>query len=175
MEQSISNIYKEEKPRLFNYIKSKISDFQEAEDILSEVFIQAIVNFNTLESIDNLLGWLYTVAKNKIVDSYRKKNRKIHFSEIDNQENLYQLLSIPGKDIIGKLRQQELIEIIIEEIEKLPPEQMEVLIEHELNGKSFREISRKTEVPLNTLISRKQYALKTLRQKLKKLSWRNYV
>lgn len=169
MEEKIIEIYKNESSKLLNYIRSRITPFEEAEDILQDVFLKALVNINTLQSIDNLIGWLYKVAKNKITDRYRKKRRgNIALNEIENYNSLEKLLIDPKSDVNNIVINDEMIEFIIRAIDELPDDQRYVFVEHEIERKPFKEISEDIGVSINTLLSRKSYAVSFLRRKLSK-------
>ena len=169
MEEKIIEIYKNESSKLLNFIESRINPLEEAEDILQDVFLKALMNINTLQSIDNLIGWLYKVAKNKITDRYRKKNRNnIALDEIEKDNSLKKLLIDPKSDINKIIINDEMIEIIIEAIDELPDDQRFIIVEHEIEKRSFKEVSADIGVSINTLLSRKRYAVSFLRRKLSK-------
>lgn len=171
--QTISKTFIKEKGKLFGWIRNRVSDSYEAEDILQDVFYQLSVGFQDLRTAENITSWLYRVAGNKIIDHFRKKkvkNFSTHDFYLDEED---ENLSI--SDILPAIEntpdELELHEILWERIEycldEMPEEQAEVFIMHELEDKSFREISSITGIGINTLLSRKRYAILFLRDRLK--------
>ena len=171
----IISAYKEEHSRLLGYIRKRIPGHIEAEDILQDVFYQLTVGFNDLRRIENLTAWLYRVADNRIIDLFRKKKHEtVSYSDNvregeDGPLTLEEILPSDGTMPYD----EELKEMIRETIERtlsaLPEEQRRIFIENEFEEKSFREISEKTGVGINTLISRKRYAVLELRKNLDEL------
>jgi len=164
--EKLEHIYRKEQKNLFSFINLRTGDREETEDILQEVFLQAAENLNVTEPINNLLGWLYTAARNRIIDWYRKKKNvvSIHTPVEDTTlENLIEDVGLPiEKDFIRRL----VLELLIEKIDELPDYQREVIISQAVRGKTFKEISKETGTAVNTLIARKRYALQTLKEKL---------
>ena len=167
MEKVIEQTFKKEKGRLLKFIRSKIYIEEDVEDILQEVFYKAIINSNVLESIDNLIGWFYTVTKNKIIDFYRKKRAPT--VSINNNENnliLEELIEDTVTDIEDDYIKSVVYDEIFEAINNLSIEQREVFIANEIEGKSFKELSKETGISINTLLARKRYAVINLKKKL---------
>jgi RNA polymerase sigma factor (sigma-70 family) len=173
--EKIGAVYIDERKRLLGYIRNRIPDRVEAEDILQDVFYQLTVGFNDIRRIESLTAWLYKVADNRITDLFRKKKPvNISYSEtakndgddpLSLEEILPSLGSTPEDDEI-----KELIWKTIEEtLSDLPREQRSVFVQNEFEEMSFKEISEKTGVGINTLISRKRYAVIALREKLNEL------
>lgn len=169
----ISEAYKKEKNRLLGYIRNRIPAGFEAEDILQDVFYQLTVGFNDLRRLESISAWLYRVAENRITDLFRrKKHRQSDFAENileDDQGPLTLSEILPAPALMpGDEELREMIWQIIETtLARLPEEQRSVFVENEFEDKSFREISETTGVPVNTLLSRKRYAVIALRQNLK--------
>lgn len=173
--KKITSAYKDEHNRLLGYIRRRIPASVEAEDILQDIFYQLTVGFNDIRRIDNLTSWLYRVADNRITDLFRKrKHATVSYDEAvtegdDGPLTLAELLPSVGSSPAD----EDLKELIWETIEKtlsdLPAEQRSVFIENEFEELSFREISEKTGVGINTLISRKRYAVLALRKNLDEL------
>ena len=171
----IGNVYRDERKRLLGYINNRISDKVEAEDILQDVFYQLTVGFRDIRSIGNLTAWIYKVADNRIIDLFRRKKPElISYSEnvkndddgpLSLEEILPSLGSTPEDDEIKEL----IWETIEETLSELPEEQGSIFVATEFDGKSFKVISEKTGIGVNTLISRKRYAVLALRVKLNKL------
>lgn len=166
MTRDLGNVYRRERPRLLRLIRSKIADPEEAEDILQEVFSQAIRNMNAGEAIDNLLGWLYTAAGNRIIDWYRRRKPAGRGDE-EGAGQLLEELPADSKVHLEKDFLRSLVtEALIEGIEALPEPQRRVVIMQALEGWTFREIAEMTDTSINTLIARKRYALRFLRKRL---------
>ena len=171
----INEVYKVERRRLLGYIRNKISDKLDAEDILQDVFYQLTVGFQDIKQIEQLTAWLYRVADNRITDLFRKK-KPVPFSRIepvmDNEDDPISL-----EDILPALgtspEEEEIKRLIWETIEKtlseLPKEQSSVFIAHEFDEVSFNKISKETGIGVSTLISRKRYAILALRESLNDL------
>jgi RNA polymerase sigma factor (sigma-70 family) len=167
LEKLIEQTFKNEKSRLIQFIRSKILLEEDVEDIFQDVFYKVVVNANILESIDNLIGWIYTVTKNKIIDFYRTKKKPT--VSINNNENnliLEELIEDTVIDIEDDFLKSVLYDEIIEAINDLPDEQKKVFIENEIEGKTFKELSKETGVSINTLLARKRYAVLNLKKKL---------
>ena len=171
----INEVYKVERRRLLGYIRNKISDSLDAEDILQDVFYQLTIGFQDIRQIEQLTAWLYRVADNRIIDLFRKK-KPVPFSRIEPEKD-DEDGPISLEDILPDLgtspEEEELKRLIWETIEKtlseLPGEQSSVFIAHEFDEVSFNEISKKTGIGVNTLISRKRYAVLALRERLNDL------
>ena len=169
----ISGTYKKEKGKLLRYIKNKIPVGVEAEDILQDVFYQLTVGFNDIRRIENITAWLYRVAENKITDLFRKKK----FSQASLADKIAEdeqgpltlgdILPAETLDPYDEELNEMIWKIIRKTLDVLPEEQRSIFVENEFEEISFREISEKTGIAVNTLISRKRYAVIALRQNLK--------
>ncbi len=166
MVQSLEGAYRKERHNLLKFIRSKIADAEEAEDILQDVFFQAVQNLNVTQPIENLMGWLYTITRNKIIDLYRKKKYKTISLHESNAVSLDALLKDSGVDLEKDFIRTQVMESLIESIEELPEDQRDAFIMQAVEGRTFKEISELTGIPINTLIARKRYALKFLRKRL---------
>jgi RNA polymerase sigma factor (sigma-70 family) len=173
--EKISSAYNTERKKLLGYIRNRIPGGVEAEDILQDVFYQLTLGFRDLERIENLTAWLYKVTNNRIIDLFRKK-RPVSISYVETgRESEDGPLSL--SDILPALgsapEDEELKEMIWDTIEEvlndLPEEQRDVFIAHEFEDMGFKEISETTGVGVNTLISRKRYAVIALRKGLEEL------
>jgi RNA polymerase sigma factor (sigma-70 family) len=173
--ERIGNVYQQERSRLLGYISKRISNRIEAEDILQDVFYQLTIGFRDIRRIENLTAWIYTVADNRIIDLFRKK-KPVSISygnNISDDEDG----PISLEDILPSLgpapEDEEIREMIWKTIEatlaELPEEQRSVFVANEFEELSFKEISEKTGVLVNTLISRKRYAVLALRETLNEL------
>jgi len=167
--KDITHIIKSMSRRLLGFIKKRVSSPEDAEDILQEVFYQYAGN---AANINQAASWLFTVANNKITDSYRKKKLPLaddiftssttDEGSFDWKEILLQSDTNPESDYLRNIFWEEL-QLALDE---LPTEQREVFIEHEMNGVSFKELEAITGVSVATLISRKRYAVLHLRERL---------
>jgi len=173
--QHISDTFNREQGKLLGFIRRRVPDSYEAEDILQDVFYQLTVGFREIRAIENLTSWLYRVAGNKIIDRFRKKKPDnfsyYEYSGIADEEPITLSELLP--DIHKSPEEEELRELIWEEIQlalkEMPEEQAEVFVLHEFEDKNFKEISAATGLSVNTLLSRKRYAVLFLREKLKPL------
>jgi RNA polymerase sigma factor (sigma-70 family) len=171
----IGAVYMDERKRLLGYIRNRIPDRVEAEDILQDVFYQLTVGFNDIRRIESLTAWLYKVADNRITDLFRKR-KPVNISYSDNAKNdddgpltleeiLPSLGSTPGDEEVKEM----IWEAIEETLSDMPEEQRNVFVATEFDELSFKEISLKTGIGINTLISRKRYAVLALRERLNEL------
>lgn len=173
--EKIGAVYIDERKRLLGYIRNRVPDRVEAEDILQDVFYQLTIGFSDIRRIETLTSWLYKVADNRITDLFRKKKTlRIDFRDkaknddegpLSLEEILPSLGSTPEEEEIKEM----IWEAIEETLSGLPDEQREVFIANEFDDMSFKEISEKTGIGINTLISRKRYAVLALREKLNEL------
>ena len=178
-DQRISEVVERERSRLRNFIRQRVADREDAEDILQDVFYELVEANRLLMPIDHVTGWLFRVARNRIVDLFRKKKPDT-FSEIaaiNGEEEMLQLEDLlPSLDagpealyFRGLLLDE--LELAIEE---LPDDQREVFVAHEFEGRSFKEIAAATGAGMNTLLSRKRYAVLHLRERLQSV-YREFV
>jgi RNA polymerase sigma factor (sigma-70 family) len=166
-----------EKDRLLSFIRNRVSSTEEAEDILQDVFYQFVAGFDTIESLDRVTSWLFSVARNKIIDRYRRDASRPQRTDLslqlgqdeDTPITLQEILPDLGNTPEDKYFREMIWETIMEALEELPAEQREIFILNEMEEKGFREISEETGVSINTLLSRKRYAILALRKKLQKL------
>ena len=171
-DRKISAAVRREAGRLRNFIRRRVQDAAEAEDILQEVLYELVAAHRLTQPIEQAGAWLMRVARNRIIDRFRKKraepfsNSPLLVDDEDGGSTLEDLLpSIePGPE--GEAIRQVLLEQVEEALDDLPPEQREVFIAHELEGASFKELSARWGVSVNTLLSRKRYAVLALREQL---------
>ena len=172
--RQISGIVAEQGLRLRNFIRRRVPDPRDAEDILQDVFYELVEANRLLMPIEHVTGWLFRVARNRITDLFRKK-KPVPFSDVTVEDQDGELMQfedlLPSPDAgpealyVRKLLLEEL-EVALSE---LPQEQREVFIAHELEGRSFKELSAETGVSVNTLLSRKRYAVLHLRLSLESI------
>jgi RNA polymerase sigma factor (sigma-70 family) len=173
-DQQISEVVKREQSRLRNFIRRRVPDPRDAEDILQEVFYELVEANRLLMPIDHVTGWLFRVARNRISDLFRKKRRE-SFSdtavadEADELLRLEDLLPSPDAGPEALYARIVLLDELELAIDELPREQREVFVAHELEGRSFKEMAAQTGVSINTLLSRKRYAVLHLRQRLQSI------
>ena len=171
---TIEKTFQKEKKRLLGFIKKRVSDNDDAEDILQDVFYQFIQSFTALEPIEKISSWLFRVAKNKIIDKYRKK-KPDNFSKYDNQSGPDSSLNLlnfiyDAKQNTDQVYLRSLVwDALSQALDELPENQKLVFVWHEIEGRDFKEISAMTGDPVNTLISRKRYAVVHLREQLQHL------
>ena len=172
MARNLEQTYRRERTNLLGYIRSRVSSPEDAEDILQEVYTQAIRTIDAANPVDNLLGWLYKSASNRVIDWYRKKKRQtvsLH-AQTDREDEsglpLEQLLVDSGIDVETGFIRKLIIEGLTESIDQLPPEQRDVFIRQAVNGETFKEIAADTGMSINTLLARKRYAVKFLQKRL---------
>lgn len=166
--RDIEKVISENQGKLFNFIRKSVTD-AEAEDILQDVFFQLTEAYQLMKPIENTTAWMYRVARNKITDLFRKKKPDYVDMREKPDEEETRFLSIvnttyPNPD--DEMLRQYLVEEIEHAIDALPQNQQEVFVQHEIEGLSFKEISEKNGASVNTLLSRKRYAVIALREKL---------
>jgi len=164
--QRLEKVYRSERNSLLGFIRSRTGSLEEAEDLLQDVFFQAIRAASVTEPIENVVGWLYTIARNKIIDRYRRRKNDVSLQQEREDITLEELLADSGINIEKEFIRRAVMDALIEALEELPPEQRDAFIQQAIEGKTFREISEQSGVPLNTLIARKRYAVQFLRKRL---------
>ncbi len=171
-DQRISEIVRRERSRLLNFIRRRVPDPGDAEDIVQEVFYRLVEANRLLMPIEHITGWLFQVARNRITDLFRKKVPE-NFSDIEFEDDN----GLPFEDILPSLdagpeaeyARNVLLQELKHALSELPKEQRDVFVAHELEGRSFKELAEKTGVSVNTLLSRKRYAVLHLRERLRKV------
>lgn len=170
----ISEIIAEERARLRNFIRRRVPDPADVEDIVQEVFYELVEANRLLMPIDHVTGWLFRVARNRITDLFRKQ-KPATFSETGIAKEDGDVLQIedllPSSDAGPEALyvRHTLLDELELALDELPAEQREVFIAHELEGRSFKELSAESGVNVNTLLSRKRYAVLHLRERLKSI------
>jgi len=173
-DRQISDVIAEERSRLRNFIRKRVANDADVEDLLQEVFYELVEANRLLMPIEHVTGWLFRVARNRITDLWRKK-RPENFSDAaleDEDGELLQLEDLLPSPAAGP-EALYVRNVLLEELEfaldELPDEQRDVFVAHELEGRSFKELSRESGVSVNTLLSRKRYAVLHLRQRLQSI------
>jgi len=170
-DERISEVVQRERSRLRNFIRRRVPDPGDAEDVLQDVFYALVEANRLLVPIEHVTGWLFRVARNRITDLFRKK-RPDNFSDVaigENDDELMQLedlLPSPDAGPDALYARAVLLDELEAALEELPEQQREIFVAHELEGRSFKEISAETGVSVNTLLSRKHYAVLHLRERL---------
>jgi len=174
-DQRISEAIEREQSRLRNFIRKRVADQGDAEDLLQDVFYELVEAYRLMKPIEQVTAWLYKVARNRITDLFRKKKREVPGSEpavgTENGQELQweDLLPSPDAGPESAYARSVLLEELDAALDELPKEQREVFIGHELAGYSFKELAAQTGVSVNTLLSRKHYAVQHLRQRLQSI------
>jgi RNA polymerase sigma factor (sigma-70 family) len=167
---------KRERRRLFEFIRKRVPETEDAEDIVQEVFSELTQSLRMDTVIDRVSGWLYRVARNKIADLFRRRRTesleaRYEGKNDDGEEGLglNDLLPDPSAGPEANYARRVIMSELMEALDELPEEQRWVFIENEIEERSFRELAEESGVPLNTLLSRKRYAVLFLRERLKDL------
>ena len=171
-EASLTRTVRSEQNRLLNFIRKRVRTEEDAEDVLQDVFFQLAANDSITEPIEQITAWLFTVARNKIIDWYRKKRPASLPAAAGEEEmplNLEQILFDPTQDPDKVYARSLVWTELADALDDLPEAQRQVFIMHELEGRSFKEIAALTGEPINTLLSRKRYAVLLLRERLQEL------
>lgn len=170
-DQRITEVVAREQSRLRNFIRRRVPDPRDAEDVLQDVFSRLVEANRLLMPIDHVTGWLFRVARNRITDLFRARRREnLGEAEVAGDGGdllqLEDLLPSPDAGPEALYARGVLLEELELAVEELPDEQREVFVAHELEGRSFKEIAAETGVSVNTLLARKRYAVLRLRQRL---------
>ncbi len=173
--ERLSETIGRERGRLRNFIRKRVADEAEAEDILQDVFYELIEAYRLMKPIEQASAWMFRVARNRIVDFFRKKKAvPMSYPAQGDSEghevgSLEELLPSPDAGPEAAYARSLLLEELEAAIEELPQEQRQVFIAHEIEGRSFKELSAETGVSVNTLLSRKHYAVLHLRERLQSI------
>ena len=171
-DQRISEAISRDRPRLRNFIRKRVADVADAEDILQDVFYELVEAYRMMKPVEQVTAWLFQVARNRITDLFRRKNREESRTEpatvAEDGEVLLleELLPSPDAGPEAAYARSVLLEELDHALDELPEEQREVFVGHELMGYSFKELSAQSGVSVNTLLSRKHYAVLHLRKRL---------
>lgn len=174
-DQQISDTFEREKPRLRNFIRRRVADRSDAEDILQEVFYELIEAYRMMKPVEQVTSWLFRVARNRITDLFRGNRRKAGREASEPASGTGADLQwedlLPSHDAgpEAAYARSVLSEELEAAIDELPEDQREVFVAHEVMGYSFKEIAEQTGVGVNTLLSRKRYAVLQLRERLQSI------
>jgi RNA polymerase sigma factor (sigma-70 family) len=171
-DQQISEAVERESGRLRNFIRKRVKDEADAEDILQDAFYELVETYRMMKPVEQIGAWLFRVARNRIIDLFRKRKPEILESEIAGMAadgetlSLEDLLPSPDAGPDAAYARSVLLDELDAAIDELPDEQREVFVAHELEGRSFKELASESGVSVNTLLSRKHYAVLHLRERL---------
>jgi RNA polymerase sigma factor (sigma-70 family) len=158
-----------EQSRLRRFIRSRVADAGDAEDLLQEVFFELVEAYRLMKPVEQVGAWLFRVARNRITDWFRKK-KPVTFADVagDSEpgEGIIDLLPSPEAGPEAAYARRVLLEELDAALEELPEEQRAVFVAHEIEGRSFKDLAARTGVSVNTLLSRKHYAVLHLRRRL---------
>jgi len=172
-DQRISDVVKREQSRLRNFIRRRVPDPLDAEDILQDVFYRLVEANRLLMPIEHITGWLFRVARNRITDLFRKQEPEnfgdLAVADEDKEPAQFEdLLPSAGAGPEAVYARNVLLEELELALDELPEEQRAVFIAHEFDGRSFKDMSAEMGVSVNTLLSRKRYAVQRLRERLQR-------
>jgi len=179
-DREITATVRRERGRLLEFIRRRIGDAAEAEDVLQDALYELVVAYRMTQPVEQAGAWLARVARNRIIDRFRRKRPELladqSSARADNDDDGAFEDLLPAEE--DGPESAVMRELLLEEMEmglgELPPEQREVFLAHELDGLSFRELSRRTGVGVNTLLSRKRYAVLYLQERLR-TAWDDWL
>jgi len=170
--RQIAAVVQRERSRLGNFVRKRVPDAGDAEDILQDVLYELVETYRLMHPLEHATAWLYRVARNRIVDFFRKKrlfaldDTLVERADDDGALTLADLLPSPDAGPEAAYARKVLVRELNAALDELPREQRDVFIAHEIDGRSFKELAGETGVGLNTLLSRKRYAVLHLRRRL---------
>jgi RNA polymerase sigma factor (sigma-70 family) len=170
-DRQISEAVEQQRPRLRSFISRRVADPSDVEDILQEVFFELVEAYRLMKPVETASAWLFRVARNRIIDQFRKK-KPVLLADLNVESEEGEMLALeeflPSSDAgpEAAYARAVLIEELENALEELPEQQRRVFIEHEIEGRTFKELAAETGVSVNTLLSRKRYAVLHLRQRL---------
>ena len=175
-DQRISEAVSRDQSRLRSFIRRRVADPGDAEDILQDVFYELLEAYRMMKPVEQVTAWLFRVARNRITDLFRKRSREAlrneparvaqNGSEDGEEFSLEELLPSPDAGPAAAYARSVLLEELDDALDELPAEQREVFVAHEVMGYSFKELAAETGLSVNTLLSRKHYAVQHLRERL---------
>jgi RNA polymerase sigma factor (sigma-70 family) len=171
-DQRLSEAIERERPRLRSFIRKRVADARDAEDILQEIFYELVEAYRLMKPVEQVGAWLFRVARNRITDLFRKRKRELARTDpmaVDEKGEpviLEDLLPSPDAGPEAAYARSVLVQELDAALDELPEEQRDVFIAHELEGRSFKELAAETGLSVNTLLSRKHYAVLYLRERL---------
>jgi RNA polymerase sigma factor (sigma-70 family) len=173
---SVGETVRKERSRLLSFIRKRLPDPDDAEDILQDVFVELTEAYQLAKPIERVASWLFAVARNKISDWYRKTppGRTVSLDGTGDEDDEMPVLgewlaATDGSGPESEFFRETLMDALTDALAELPEEQREVFVQHELEGRSFKEMADEWNVSVNTLLSRKRYAVLHLRERLRDL------
>jgi RNA polymerase sigma factor (sigma-70 family) len=178
-DRDIASTVQRERGRLLAFIRRRTADAAEAEDVLQDALYELVLAYRMMQPVEQAGAWLTRVARNRIVDRFRRKSRERltdppATAGEEHEEAFEDLLPDPDGGAESSVIRELLLEEIEAALEELPHEQREVFVAHELDGLSFKELSARSGVSVNTLLSRKRYAVLHLQQRLR-AAWDDWL
>jgi RNA polymerase sigma factor (sigma-70 family) len=177
-DQLLSQAMERDQPRLRNFIRRHVTDTSDAEDILQDVFYELLEAYRLTKPVEHVTAWLFRVARNRIVDLFRRKKPGSLSEPVGREEDgpyvLEDLLPSADAGPEAAYARSLVLDALDDALEELPESQRDVFIAHELEGRSFKEISAESGLSVNTLLSRKHYAVLHLRNRLRNI-YENFV
>jgi RNA polymerase sigma factor (sigma-70 family) len=173
-DQRIAEVVVRERPRLLDFIRRRVADPEDAEDVLQDVFAELVEANRLLMPIEHVTGWLFRVARNRMTDLFRKKSPDLlgdiaRADEDGERLPIEDLLPSPDAGPDAAFARRILLDELEAAIDDLPEEQRDVFVAYEIEGRSFRDMSAETGISINTLLSRKRYAVLRLRERLQRI------
>ena len=173
-DQRISEAIDRDRTRLRNFIRRRVADPSDAEDILQEVFYELLETYRLMKPIEQVGAWLFRVARNRITDLFRKRKPEASTNDpVAEEEGEFLTLEdlLPSRDAgpEAAYARTVLLDELEDALAELPDEQREVFLAHEIEGRSFKELAAETGLSVNTLLSRKHYAVIHLRERLREV------
>ena len=178
-DREIASTVRRERGRLLAFIRRRIADAAEAEDVLQDALYELVLAYRMMQPVEQAGAWLTRVARNRIIDRFRSNSRERLSGApaaegAEHDEAFEDLLPVPDGGAESSVIRELLLEEIEAALEELPHEQREVFVAHELDGLSFKELSARSGVSVNTLLSRKRYAVLYLQQRLR-AAWDDWL
>jgi len=168
----IRDTFRKEQDRLFAFIRSRVPSTEDAEDVLQDVFYELVNTYRVMKPVEQMASWMFTVARNKITDRFRKKKPEslegyFAIREEDGERlDIADFLPSGGTSQDREMMREVIMDALTAALAELPEEQRNVFVMHEFEDKSFNEIAEATGVHVNTLLSRKRYAVLHLRKRM---------
>jgi len=171
-DQQIAETVERERSRLRNFIRKRVPDREDAEDILQDVFSELVEAYRLMKPIEQVGAWLFRVARNRIIDRFRKRREEPSSKRVAEDGEvlmLEELLPSPDAGPDAAYARSILLGELEDALEELPAEQRAVFVAHEIEGRSFKQLAAESGVSVNTLLSRKHYAVLHLRERLREI------
>lgn len=169
--QQVADALEREEPRLRSFIRKRVLDAGDAEDVLQDVFYELITTYRMLKPVEQVTAWMFRVARNRITDLWRKQKAVSLNAPAGDEDGatFEDLLPSPDAGPDAVYARNVMIEALGDAIDELPKAQREVFVAHEIEGRSFKELAEETGVSMNTLLARKRYAVLHLRKRLQQM------